>query len=191
MRVAAQERRQELSRRGRVDLPDALPEREGHELARRPVGQPVEAVLHADELQFRPRLVVVGREKEMSVAERLAQAGGGDDLEGQLQPRTAPAVGGRRMQLRHNACAERAELDRRAVVPRTAAAGAPLRQPGEQAAVVVQEGAARPVLVGEQQRQEIAEPAQQYLVVGGKKLGPVRRLVAEAAHLERNCASPP
>ncbi len=59
-----------------------------------------------------------------------------------------------------------------------------MRQPGEQAAVVVEKRAGDSVLVGEQDGQKIAEPAQQDLVVGIEKLRPVRRLVAESTHLK-------
>ena len=149
--------------------------------------RPVETMPHADELEFGPGMVRLRREEEPGVFQRLAQAGGGDDFEIKIEPgRSATPVVGIHggMELGDNARAERAELDRRAVVPMAAAAGAPLRKPGEQAAVVVEERAGDAVLVGEQQGQEIAEPAQQHLVLRVEEFRAVGRLVAEAAHLE-------
>ncbi len=187
VRVTAQKRRQKLARRGGVDFSHALLEGERHERVGRPLRQAIEAVPDANELKLRPRMVGLGRKKEIRVGKRFAQAGGGDDLEIEVEPRAvAPVAGaGSGMKLRHDARAERTKLDRRAVLPDTAAALAPLREPGEQAAVVVQERGAGAVFVGEQQREEIAQPAEQHLVLRGEKLGPVGRLVAEAAHLEK------
>ena len=87
MRIAAQQRRQKLARRGDIDRTDALLERQRHERARRPLRQAVEAMLHANELQLGPRMVRLRREEKLRVFQRLAQAGGGDDLEIKIEPR--------------------------------------------------------------------------------------------------------
>ena len=65
------------------------------------------------------------------------------------------------------------------------AARAPLREPGEQASVIIEERARDAVLVGEQNRQKIAQPAQQDLVLNIEKLGAIGRLVAKPPHLKK------
>ena len=92
MRIAAQERRQELPGGGDIDLADALLEGERHERARRPFRQAIEAVLHADELQLGPRMIGLRREEKTRVLQRLAQAGGGDDFKIEIEPRAAAAA---------------------------------------------------------------------------------------------------
>ena len=66
-------------------------------------------MLHANELEVRPRIVRLWSEKKAHVFQRLAQAGGGDDFEIKIELRGAATVlalrGG--VKLRHNARAER------------------------------------------------------------------------------------
>ena len=54
MRIAAQERRQKLARRGDIDRAHAALERQRHERTRRPFREAIEAMLHANELQLGP-----------------------------------------------------------------------------------------------------------------------------------------
>ena len=187
MRIAAQQRRQKLPGGGDIDLADAALEGEGHERTGRALGEAVEAMLHADQLQIGPVMVGFLGEKKAGVLERFAQAGGGDDFKIKVEARAVAAAIARffaGMELRDDARAQGAELDGGAVLPVAAAARAPLGEPGEEAAVVVEERAGGAVLVGEQEREKIAEPAEEDLVVGGEKFGAVGRLIAEAADLE-------
>ena len=143
-------------------------------------------MLHANQLEFGPRMVRLRCEKKTRIFQRLAQTGGGDDFKIQIELRgtaTIFAIGGG-MQLRHDARAQRAEFDRRAFIPMTTGAGAPLREPGEQAAIIVEKRADDAVLVREQKWKEIAEPAEQNLVLGVEQLRPIRGFVAETPHLE-------
>ncbi len=189
MRITAQERRQKMARGGDIDRAHAALQGQGHERTGRPFRQAIKAMLHADQLEFRPGMVRLRRKEEAHVFQRFTQARGGDDLEvkvesGGIGAAAVPRVGGG-MKLRNDARAERAELDRRAVIPMAPAARAPLREPGEQAAIVVEKRTGDAVLVGEQDGEKIAQPAQQHLVVGVEEFRAVRRFVAEAADLEK------
>jgi len=145
-------------------------------------------VAHANEFQFGPGVVGFRREKEAHILQRLAQAGRRDHLKIKIEPRTVgPAIArfGAGMNLGNDSRAQGTELDRCAFLPMAAPALSPLGEPGKQAAVIVQEGAGGPVLVGEQQRQKIAEPAEKNLVFAGKEFRTVGRFVAKTAHLEK------
>ena len=151
-------------------------------------------MLHANEFQLRTAVFRFRGEEKARVLQRLAQSGGSDDFKIEIETGTVAATiaglfGG--MKLRNDACAERAELDRRAVFPMAATAHAPLREPGEQAAVIAEERTGHPVLIREKKRKKIAEPAEEHLVIRREKLGAIGRLIAKTAHLERNCGSLP
>ena len=144
---------------------------------------------HANQLELGPGMVRFGREEKADVFERLAQAGCGHHLKIKIEPGGVGAAASVLrlgwMKLRDDPRTQGAELDRRAFLPMAAAARAPLGEPGEQAAIVVEKRAGDAVLVGQQDRQEIAEPAEEDLVVGVEEFRAVGRLVAKSPHLKK------
>ena len=190
MRIAAQERRQELARRRRHrPRPTPRLKRQRHERAGRAFREPVEAMLHANEFQFGPGMVRLGREEK---ARRFPAAradpaavttsksrSSREPLRAAVPrlPRPGWSCGTIRALSGLNSTGAPSSQWQRPLVPHWVSQVRRLR-------LSWRKGLADAVLVGQQERQKIAEPAEQHLVFGGEKFRAVGRLVAKAAHLE-------